>query len=377
MRHEEKKNNGSSSAKGGTLIVVPLRRLLKKFHERLDSGSELCPQTAESIYRITVKDLNADIDLKTKVLCCLLLDKAAEIREFGAEALPILVDAQTIEEFEIGKRATKLLLEGIKQNGTKPIACVVRELEEIRRTASQPPTKSESVSLEMEETLPSLQPEKKTLPPKEEDSATEIRRLMAALSSLEGYSRRKEATERLAELAAGPESEKTIPAMKEELESARATYRSIIPALLADNLDGLTPVELFVLIPKLIANYEKAATKTFHLITSFGRSGNSAFLPLLKEAASDNGDEAAMQREALRSMSAIILRNFDTLGDGSLDTWFEKNIRPIGVKAAIYVLEDAACTRNNGMRESAEAAIKAILIMSVKNNGSRAADARP
>ncbi len=371
---QEKKTNNVTPEKSGTLIKYSVRRIVNKFKERLEKENKFCPATAEAIYRTLVKDPNADIDMKTKVLCYLMLDKADDIRELGPDALPLLVDAQTIEEFDIGKRATKLLVEGIKKNGTHPIAEVVTELEEIRKTASRHAPEKEPTRLETEETLPSLKPEVTFAV--SADACTEARKLMSDMADFERYHRRIDAVSRLAELAEGPDSEKIIMLMNEEFQSARETYRSILPALLSGNFDDATPAEMIILAPKIIEKYECAATETFHLTTCFGRTGSHYFLPVLKNVIRDDLEEGSLRREATRAVSAIILKNFNALEGGSLDSWFKKYVEPIGERAAVYILEETACAKHNGMRESAEAAIKAIQLVSGRKNGLGAGDAR-
>ncbi len=135
--HQGTKSENSKNGRG-TLINVTFRNLTKKFKERLEKGSDLCPGTAESLVRSFEKDPSLVVDIKTKVLCYLMLDDNESIRMLGEDALPTLVDAQTIEEFDISKKATKLLLEGLRKYGPKPIEEISGELEEVRKTAGEP-----------------------------------------------------------------------------------------------------------------------------------------------------------------------------------------------------------------------------------------------
>jgi hypothetical protein len=110
------------------------RLLTEKFKEEFQKEDPLCPKMAEAIVIMLENGSNEDIDLKTKVLCFLLTDMSEGIEKLGGEALPILLDMQTSEEFDIGKRATGLLLEGLKNTGPQPIAEKLDELREMRNS---------------------------------------------------------------------------------------------------------------------------------------------------------------------------------------------------------------------------------------------------
>ncbi len=417
MRQEIKKINPKSN--GSTLINVPFRRLARKFKKRLENENKLCPSTAEAIVRSLEKDASLHVDTKTKVLCYLILNNTEKIKDMGEEALSELVNAQAIEEFNVGKRATKLLLEGLKKYGPEPIEEISGELEEIRKTASKPPPRSsEHISLEIEATVPSAlsievistEHASEPLEAKEQTQIQElkekwgteekVRELVKIISEPEKHPENQDAHETIIKLAESGKGEAVVSALVKILGDMEKSYsaRGITSDILIElgkSKNGEKVVSILVdeikktgearssiirknfkgrrssdkslaTIPEEeLDEFEKAGDIRFNVANCLGDIGDPAAFGTLKEVAFNDYETDDIQRAAKKAIGKILI---DKLTPPlSLREWFETYVEKLGMGTVLNALKETAL--GAGSVDIRKKAVEAATAMRVVANG--------
>ncbi len=336
----------------GTLINVTDRRIGRKFMEALENEDKRCFSLAESVIKIIEKKPETtDIDIKTKVLCYLVDNNLDSIMQLGEDAHQPLIDAQLVEAFNMGDRAAYFIKKMKKEGKADSAASICKKLYATRDIIMAAEASDiGKKSLETETTFPSL-PRMVSISPMRdapEQLDADVRKQLALLADIDKFSGHSDAFGRIVELAG--KDEQVLQVLVDELETARETKRSIIPALLNGNFDDFTVVELITLIPRLIKGYEKAGYVYYNAIKCLGETGGPANIDLLKDIAKDANEEGEFRRTATMAIGKILLRGFDMAAD--LDSWFEKYVKPVGNEATRYILSNYF--RSN---ESAAAAV--------------------
>ncbi len=329
----------------GRLVNVVDRRLGQMFRKKLEDGNkERCLELAESITGVLKnKPRTADIPVDTQVLCYLVLNRPEDIMDMGESAFQPLIDAQVVEELNIGGRAASILLKLLRDSDSETSAILRMKLGTTKEIILQA---RQAKSIEMEETLPSLVPDSQV----NENLISKMNKMMAYLGYANEYGKRKHAVEEIVKLAES-EKESVTSALVEELRKIREGRKEM---LLKDagNMQNH-------------ADFDNMGYSCYHILECLEQIGDSTDIPPLKEIASDKKEEGDIRRKARRAISMIIMRGLDEIEPPTtLNSWFEIYVKPVGEKNVLHLMEEVIATKAAEIGGTANRVIKAIEIIS-------------